>query len=234
MLPEWISGTSMTEVPAPALLLRLPFCVTMPPPEARSSSTRSPLISRVPAGLFSRLAPFCMRMVPERVALPSLVRVAPSSILVLLLPIARVLLKTRSPVAVMLPRCQSKCPSTVRGPLPASWLRSSFMVSVAPASIATPLPLRVTVASSMSTVPLPVIVRLSRMNERSLSARMAPLLTVKVPLLLFRVSPRSSRRVPLVALMLPVAGVVLVAWLLFLIAWFLLGIPLGPGYPVSM
>ena len=38
----------------------------------------------------------------------------------------------------------------------------------------------------------------------------------------------------LVALMLPVAGVVLVAWLLFLIAWFLLGIPLGPGYPVSM
>jgi aminobenzoyl-glutamate transport protein len=36
----------------------------------------------------------------------------------------------------------------------------------------------------------------------------------------------------LVALMLPIAGIVLVVWLLFLIIWFLLGIPLGPGYPV--
>jgi aminobenzoyl-glutamate transport protein len=36
----------------------------------------------------------------------------------------------------------------------------------------------------------------------------------------------------LVALMLPVAGVVLVAWLAILIVWFVLGIPLGPGYPV--
>jgi len=36
----------------------------------------------------------------------------------------------------------------------------------------------------------------------------------------------------LVALMLPIAAVVLVAWLLFLILWFVLGIPLGPGYPV--
>ncbi len=38
----------------------------------------------------------------------------------------------------------------------------------------------------------------------------------------------------LVALMLPVAVAVLIAWLAFLILWFLLGIPLGPGYPVSM
>lgn len=38
----------------------------------------------------------------------------------------------------------------------------------------------------------------------------------------------------LVALMLPVAGVVLVVWLAFLILWFVLGIPLGPGYPVSL
>ncbi len=38
----------------------------------------------------------------------------------------------------------------------------------------------------------------------------------------------------LVALMLPIATVVLVAWLLFLILWFVLGIPLGPGYPVRL
>jgi len=38
----------------------------------------------------------------------------------------------------------------------------------------------------------------------------------------------------LVALMLPIAGIVLVTWLVFFILWFVLGIPLGPGYPVSM
>ena len=37
----------------------------------------------------------------------------------------------------------------------------------------------------------------------------------------------------LVALMLPIAAVVLVVWLAFLILWFVLGIPLGPGYPVA-
>jgi aminobenzoyl-glutamate transport protein len=37
----------------------------------------------------------------------------------------------------------------------------------------------------------------------------------------------------LVALMLPVAGIVLVVWTIFFILWFVLGIPLGPGYPVS-
>ena len=38
----------------------------------------------------------------------------------------------------------------------------------------------------------------------------------------------------LVALMLPVAMIVLIAWLIFFILWFVLGIPLGPGYPVSI
>jgi aminobenzoyl-glutamate transport protein len=38
----------------------------------------------------------------------------------------------------------------------------------------------------------------------------------------------------LVALMLPIAAVVLVAWLVFLILWFVLGIPVGPGYPVRL
>jgi aminobenzoyl-glutamate transport protein len=37
-----------------------------------------------------------------------------------------------------------------------------------------------------------------------------------------------------VALMLPVAAAVLVAWLSLLILWFVLGIPLGPGYPVRL
>lgn len=36
-----------------------------------------------------------------------------------------------------------------------------------------------------------------------------------------------------VALMLPYSLVILVAWILFFVFWFLLGIPLGPGYPVS-
>ena len=38
----------------------------------------------------------------------------------------------------------------------------------------------------------------------------------------------------LVALMLPVAAAVLVTWLGFFILWFVLGIPLGPGYPVRL
>jgi aminobenzoyl-glutamate transport protein len=38
----------------------------------------------------------------------------------------------------------------------------------------------------------------------------------------------------LVALMLPIAMIVLIAWLIFFILWFVLGIPLGPGYPVSL
>jgi aminobenzoyl-glutamate transport protein len=37
-----------------------------------------------------------------------------------------------------------------------------------------------------------------------------------------------------VALMLPIAGAVLVTWTALLILWFVLGIPLGPGYPVRL
>ena len=36
-----------------------------------------------------------------------------------------------------------------------------------------------------------------------------------------------------VALMLPYAGVVLLVWIILFIIWFVLGIPLGPGYPVA-
>ncbi len=38
----------------------------------------------------------------------------------------------------------------------------------------------------------------------------------------------------IIALMIPYSAIVLVAWLLFFIAWFLLGIPMGPGYPASL
>lgn len=38
----------------------------------------------------------------------------------------------------------------------------------------------------------------------------------------------------IVALMLPYVIVILVAWILLFILWFVLGIPLGPGYPVSI
>jgi aminobenzoyl-glutamate transport protein len=38
----------------------------------------------------------------------------------------------------------------------------------------------------------------------------------------------------IVALMLPYVIVILVAWLLLFILWFILGVPLGPGYPVSV
>ena len=32
----------------------------------------------------------------------------------------------------------------------------------------------------------------------------------------------------------PAPGVVLIAWLIFFILWFVVGIPLGPGYPVRL
>jgi aminobenzoyl-glutamate transport protein len=38
----------------------------------------------------------------------------------------------------------------------------------------------------------------------------------------------------IIALMLPYTFIVLVAWLLFFVAWFLLGIPMGPGYPATL
>ena len=36
-----------------------------------------------------------------------------------------------------------------------------------------------------------------------------------------------------IALMLPYTVVILVAWIILYVIWFILGIPLGPGYPVS-
>jgi aminobenzoyl-glutamate transport protein len=33
--------------------------------------------------------------------------------------------------------------------------------------------------------------------------------------------------------MLPYALAIMVVWIVLFIVWFLLGIPLGPGYPVS-
>jgi aminobenzoyl-glutamate transport protein len=36
-----------------------------------------------------------------------------------------------------------------------------------------------------------------------------------------------------VALMIPFVGVILIAWILLFVVWFWLGIPLGPGYPIS-
>jgi aminobenzoyl-glutamate transport protein len=37
----------------------------------------------------------------------------------------------------------------------------------------------------------------------------------------------------IVALILPYSLVMAVTWILFFILWFVLGIPLGPGYPVN-
>jgi aminobenzoyl-glutamate transport protein len=36
-----------------------------------------------------------------------------------------------------------------------------------------------------------------------------------------------------ISLMIPYSVAILVAWILLFVIWFLLGIPLGPGYPVS-
>jgi aminobenzoyl-glutamate transport protein len=38
----------------------------------------------------------------------------------------------------------------------------------------------------------------------------------------------------IISLMLPYAFIILVVWIVLFIAWFLLGIPLGPGYPVDV
>jgi len=38
----------------------------------------------------------------------------------------------------------------------------------------------------------------------------------------------------IIAMMIPYTAIVLVTWLIFFIAWYLLGIPLGPGYPVHL
>jgi aminobenzoyl-glutamate transport protein len=38
----------------------------------------------------------------------------------------------------------------------------------------------------------------------------------------------------IISMMIPYTVVVLVAWLLFFVAWYLLGIPMGPGYPAKL
>ena len=38
----------------------------------------------------------------------------------------------------------------------------------------------------------------------------------------------------IIALMIPYTVVVLVVWLILFVVWFMLGIPLGPGYPVRL
>ena len=38
----------------------------------------------------------------------------------------------------------------------------------------------------------------------------------------------------IISLMLPYTIIVLVAWMLFFVAWYLLGIPMGPGYPLKL
>jgi aminobenzoyl-glutamate transport protein len=35
-----------------------------------------------------------------------------------------------------------------------------------------------------------------------------------------------------IALMVPYAFIVLAAWLILFVAWYLIGIPVGPGWPV--
>ncbi|HYO87979.1 MAG TPA: AbgT family transporter, partial [Candidatus Limnocylindrales bacterium] len=37
----------------------------------------------------------------------------------------------------------------------------------------------------------------------------------------------------IVALMLPYTVLIALAWIILFVVWFLLGIPLGPGYPVA-
>ena len=38
----------------------------------------------------------------------------------------------------------------------------------------------------------------------------------------------------IIALMIPYTLIVLVAWLVFFVVWYVLGIPLGPGYPANL
>jgi aminobenzoyl-glutamate transport protein len=38
----------------------------------------------------------------------------------------------------------------------------------------------------------------------------------------------------IISLMIPYTVIVLVAWLLFFVVWYLLGIPMGPGYPATL
>lgn len=38
----------------------------------------------------------------------------------------------------------------------------------------------------------------------------------------------------IIALMIPYTIIVLITWVIFFAVWYLLGIPLGPGYPVKI
>ena len=38
----------------------------------------------------------------------------------------------------------------------------------------------------------------------------------------------------IVSMMIPYTAILLVSWTIFFVAWYLLGIPLGPGYPVKI
>jgi aminobenzoyl-glutamate transport protein len=38
----------------------------------------------------------------------------------------------------------------------------------------------------------------------------------------------------IISLMIPYTFIVLIVWIVFFVLWYLLGIPLGPGYPVVM
>ena len=38
----------------------------------------------------------------------------------------------------------------------------------------------------------------------------------------------------IISLMLPYTAIVLVTWLIFFIVWYLIGIPMGPGYPTKL
>jgi aminobenzoyl-glutamate transport protein len=38
----------------------------------------------------------------------------------------------------------------------------------------------------------------------------------------------------IIALMIPYVVIIAVSWVILFVAWFLLGLPVGPGYPVQL
>ena len=38
----------------------------------------------------------------------------------------------------------------------------------------------------------------------------------------------------IISLMIPYTLIVMVTWIIFFVAWYLIGIPMGPGYPVEL
>jgi aminobenzoyl-glutamate transport protein len=45
---------------------------------------------------------------------------------------------------------------------------------------------------------------------------------------------RESGLGTIISLMIPYTVIVLVTWVIFFVLWFVIGIPLGPGYPVQV